>query len=104
MPAYFPPASIVTDLLIVTAPKFPDSLTTISPPALVFARAPVRVLQGLALVQALLSSPDSATQVLFAAALRELANRTIATSVMAMESVLEVLRVFISFEPPSESA
>src|SRR5262252_6788048 len=65
MPAYFPPPSMVIDLLMVTRPKPPDSLTTISPPAFVFARAPAKVLQGFALVPGLLSSPDGATHVRF---------------------------------------
>src|SRR5215471_16394083 len=95
MPAYFPPASIVIDLSIVTGPKPPDSFTTISPPALVFARAPAKVLQGLALVQALLSSPDGATQVRFdCARAGEMLSRQMAAAAVT-DNVAAMVRVFI---------
>jgi hypothetical protein len=55
--------SIVSDLVMVTAPKAPGSRTLISPPAAVLLMAPANVLQGAVRLQGLTSSPTPDTQV-----------------------------------------
>jgi hypothetical protein len=47
-------------LVMVTAPKSPGSKTSISPPAIVFARATAKVRQGDARVHGLVSLPSAA--------------------------------------------
>src|SRR6266404_1463446 len=68
IPANDPPPSMVRDLSIVTTPKPPGSRTSISPPGLVFALAPAKVLHGLVRLQGLTSSPTAETQVRFTVA------------------------------------
>src|ERR1700730_10844277 len=58
-----PPPSIVTALVIVTAPKPPGSKASISPPGAVFEMAPANVLHGAVRLQGLASSPTPETQV-----------------------------------------
>src|SRR3989441_4669072 len=56
-PAKTPVASIVTDLVMVTTPKPPESSTSISPLVATLERAPANVLQGAVRLQAEASSP-----------------------------------------------
>src|SRR5438552_445839 len=62
-------ASMVIDLVIVTAPKPPGSSASISPPAAVLEIAPAKVLHGAVRLQGLASSPTPDTQVRVAWAL-----------------------------------
>ena len=64
-----PPPSIVIDLVMVTAPKPPGSMTLISPPAAVLEIAPANVLQGAVRLHGLASLPTPETQVRVAWAL-----------------------------------
>src|SRR5437868_2135293 len=59
---------MVSDLLIVTAPKPPGSRQLISPPAAVLEIAPANVLQGAVRLHGLTSSPTPDTQVRVACA------------------------------------
>src|SRR5215472_9237644 len=54
---------MVSDLVMVTAPKPPGSRTEISPPAAVFEMAPAQVLHGAVRLHGLTSSPTPDTQV-----------------------------------------
>src|SRR5262245_18232793 len=94
MPAYFPPPSIVIDLSMVTRPNAPDSCTTISPPALVFASAPAKVRQGLAAAQLLLSSPKGDTHVRFAC---PCANALLSKQMPAADTIENLLKMFRVF-------
>src|SRR5205823_7623899 len=58
--------SIVIPFVIVTAPKPPESIQSISPPAAVFEIAPAKVLQGAVRLHGLTSSPTPETHVRFA--------------------------------------
>src|SRR5882724_4351328 len=58
-----PPPSIVIAFVIVTAPNPPGSITSISPPAIVFEIAPANVLQGAVRLHGFASSPTPDTQV-----------------------------------------
>jgi hypothetical protein len=69
IPANIPPASIVIDLVIVTAPYAPGSNALIVPPAAVFEIAPAKVLHGAVREQGLASSPTPETHVRVAWAL-----------------------------------
>src|SRR3954468_3047742 len=60
---------MVSDFVIVTAPKPPGSRTLISPPAAVLEMAPAKVLQGAVRLHGLTSSPTPDTQVRVAWAL-----------------------------------
>src|SRR5581483_5347192 len=64
-----PPQSNVMDLVIVTVPKPPGSIQSISPPAAVLEIAPWKVLQGAVRLHGLASSPTPETQVRVACAL-----------------------------------
>src|SRR5688572_13312056 len=66
--ANVPEPSIVIDLVIVTAPKPPGSIASISPQAAVLEIAPAKVLQGAVRLQGLASSPTPETQVRVACA------------------------------------
>src|SRR5256885_6444817 len=68
IPARFESPSIVIPLLIVTAPKPPESSASISPPSAVFETAPAKVLQGAVRLHGLASSPTPDTQVRVACA------------------------------------
>src|SRR6266446_7343429 len=68
MPASTPAPSMVIDLVIVTAPKPPESIQLISPPSAVFEIAPANVLQGAVRLHGLTSSPTPDTQVRVACA------------------------------------
>src|ERR1051325_4424213 len=68
MPAITPVPSMVIDLVIVTAPKPPESTQSISPLAAVLEIAPAKVLQGAVRLQGLASSPTPDTQVRVACA------------------------------------
>src|SRR5215203_3342758 len=57
------PPSRVIDFVIVTAPKPPGSMASISPPAAVFEMAPANVLHGAVREQGFASSPTPDTQV-----------------------------------------
>src|SRR5215210_4474815 len=59
---------MVSDLVIVTAPKPPGSRQLISPAAAVFEMAPAKVLQGAVRLHGLTSSPTPDTHVLVACA------------------------------------
>src|SRR5262245_26993216 len=59
---------IVTDLVIVTAPKPPGSRQLISPPSAVCEKAPAKVLHGAVRLHGLKSSPTAETQVRLACA------------------------------------
>jgi hypothetical protein len=63
IPAKFPVASMVIDLVMVTTPKLPGSITLISPLAAVLLMAPGKVLQGAVRLHGLTSSPTPETQV-----------------------------------------
>src|SRR5262249_24779799 len=63
-----PVGSILSDLVIVTAPKPPGSRTLISPPAAVFEMAPAKVLHGAVREHGLASSPTPDTHVRVACA------------------------------------
>jgi hypothetical protein len=58
-----PVQSIVTDLVMVTAPKPPGSRQLISPFTAVLEIAPAKVLQGAVRLHGLASSPTPETQV-----------------------------------------
>src|SRR5918997_6665784 len=62
-PAVLPRARIVSDLLIVTPPNPPGSMTLISPPVAVLEIAPANVLQGAVRLHGLASSPTPETHV-----------------------------------------
>src|ERR1043165_1281375 len=66
--ANVPPPSIVMDLVVVTAPKPPGSMASISPPAAVLEIAPAKVLQGAVRLHGLTSSPTPETHVRVACA------------------------------------
>src|SRR5207302_2733474 len=66
--AKVPAPSIVIDLVMVTPPKPPGSITSISPPSAVFEIAPAKVLQGAVRLHGLASSPTPDTQVRVACA------------------------------------
>src|ERR1041384_7476565 len=68
MEAKVPPPSIVIDFVIVTVPKPPGSMQSISPPSAVFEIAPAKVLQGAVRLQGLASSPTPETHVRVACA------------------------------------
>src|SRR6478672_4355016 len=59
---------MVSDLVMVTAPKPPGSRQLISPPAAVFEIAPANVLHGAVRLHGLTSSPTPETQVRVACA------------------------------------
>src|SRR5438067_10324413 len=61
--ANVPPPSIVIDLVIVTVPKPPGSMASISPLSAVFEIAPANVLHGAVRLHGLTSSPTPDTQV-----------------------------------------
>src|SRR6478609_3046964 len=61
--ANVPEPSMVSALLMLTAPKPPGSSASISPPAAVFEIAPAKVLQGAVRLQGFASSPTPETQV-----------------------------------------
>src|SRR5690349_2711491 len=63
MPPSAPSATMLIDLVMVTAPKPPGSSTLISPLAAVLEMAPAKVLQGAVRLQGLRSSPTPETQV-----------------------------------------
>src|SRR5437016_5404136 len=87
--AKVPPPSIVIDLVIVTAPKPPGSMQSISPPSAVFDIAPAKVLHGAVRLQGLASSPTPDTQVRVACAW---ANEANANMKIAIASALIVNR------------
>src|SRR5262249_14872407 len=66
-----PLQSMVSDLVIVKAPKPPGSRQSISPPAAVFEIAPAKVLHGAVRLHGLASSPTPDTQVRVACAFAE---------------------------------
>src|SRR5438270_361360 len=68
MEANVPPPSMVIDLVMVTVPKPPGSMQSISPPSAVFEMAPAKVLQGAVRLHGLASSPTPDTHVLVACA------------------------------------
>src|SRR5512132_2967716 len=63
-----PAPSMVIDFVMVTAPKPPGSITSISPPVAVFLLAPGTVLHGAVRLHGLASSPTPETQVRVACA------------------------------------
>src|SRR6185369_7356662 len=63
IPAVTPSAEMVSALVMVTAPKPPESRTLISPTAAVFERAPAKVLQGAVRLHGSASLPTPETQV-----------------------------------------
>src|SRR5436305_13042818 len=63
-----PPPSRTIDLVIVTAPKPPGSMQSISPLSAVLEIAPANVLQGAVRLHGLTSSPTPETHVLVACA------------------------------------
>src|SRR5215471_5610885 len=63
-----PPPSMVSALVIVTAPNPPGSRASISPPGAVFDIAPANVLHGAVRLQGLASSPTPDTHVRVACA------------------------------------
>ncbi len=77
-------ASMVTDLVMVTAPKPPGSRASISPPAAVLEIAPAKVLQGAVRLQGLASSPtpDTQVRVAWAFAIEVTINKKAATAKM----------------------
>jgi len=76
IPAWVPAPSMVIDLVMVTAPKPPGSMTLISPPVAVFEIAPANVLHGAVRLHGLASSPTPETQVRVACAFATEANAT----------------------------
>src|SRR5881392_1320630 len=68
IPPRVPVQSMIRDLVIVTAPKPPESRQLISPLAAVLLMAPAKVLQGAVRLQGLASSPTPETQVRVACA------------------------------------
>src|SRR6185295_9886215 len=62
-PAVGPSAEMVIDLVMVTPPKPPGSMTLISPPVAVLLIAPAKVLHGAVRLHGLASSPTPDTQV-----------------------------------------
>src|SRR5580698_7970742 len=58
-----PPPSMVIDLVMVTAPKPPESSASISPPAAVFEMAPAKVMHGDVRLHGLASLPTPDTHV-----------------------------------------
>src|SRR5437764_11631604 len=75
--ANVPPPSIVIDLVIVTVPKPPGSMQSISPPSAVFEIAPANVLHGAVRLQGLTSSPTPDTHVRVACAWANEANANV---------------------------
>src|ERR1700722_1996889 len=63
-----PPPSSVIDLVIVSSPKPPGSMASISPPVAVFEMAPAQVLHGAVRLHGLASLPTPETQVRVACA------------------------------------
>src|ERR1700704_3109046 len=63
MPPITPLQMMLIDLVMVTAPKPPESRQLISPRAAVFEIAPAKVLQGAVRLHGLASSPTPETQV-----------------------------------------
>src|SRR5438477_4042978 len=107
--AKVPPPSMVIDFVIVTAPKPPGSIQSISPPSAVFEIAPAKVLQGAVRLHGLTSSPTPETQVRVACAWAMDANASmtvaITKSLIVNRNLFIWSLLFLSFEvgwPPVE--
>src|SRR4051812_42155351 len=87
---------MVSDLLIVTAPKPAGSRQLISPPAAVFEIAPAKVLHGAVRLHGLTSSPTPETQVRVACAKAGAAWRSDPPSRAAAYRILRVDFVIIA--------
>src|SRR5947209_3469967 len=95
MEANVPPPSMVMDLVMVTAPKPPGSMQSISPPSAVFEMAPAKVLQGAVRLQGFASSPTPDTHVLVACACAADAQARVMTR---KDSAFKAKRVFFIAE------
>ena len=90
---------MVIDLVMVTVPKPPGSMQSISPPSAVFEMAPAKVLQGAVRLQGFASSPTPDTHVLVACACAADAQARVTTrkvSALRAKRVLFIAEVSLS--------